>query len=455
MRIAVLACWPGLSTLSKYSDSLGKGNDVGGLEEGFDAAENFLLFSLSEKLFTGMVERVVALVSRVEGTFEFEVQPLREYFAARFLYETAPYSPPGAEQRGTKPDRFDAIAKDFYWLNVTRFYAGCFSKGELASLVDRLQELVKQEGYRLISHPRMLAATLLSDWVFTQNPRSVREVVSLVLDGLGLRYVLSANVGRPRSVSPMVLPKKCGRDELIERCFSLLQDTPARDYAMEIVDLLKANADADEIKHKWLSIAFGTESDRTRWCEYGLNLGALSQISLDDLQRLVSDAPHEPRRLNFIFRARRIDYCEKSQDTFNAVTDAILARDITSQRARRPQSVLELFGHSLDPHRYALAFNFRQPIPLSEVWGRDPRTNFAMIDGNAIKEMPSYESAERCLEVAKVAETEATQTAMDWATELKPWERLVETSRRLWGERWAHSFLANIAAGINPLRRRA
>jgi hypothetical protein len=92
-------------------------------KEGYDPA-------WAEALFAGMVERVVALVSRVEGTFEFEVQPLREYFAARFLYDTAPYSPPGGEQRGTKPDRFDALARNFYWTNVTRFYAGCFSKGE-------------------------------------------------------------------------------------------------------------------------------------------------------------------------------------------------------------------------------------------------------------------------------------------------------------------------------------
>ena len=85
--------------------------------------------SIVDALFTGMVERVVALVSRVQGTYEFEVQPLREYFAARHLYETASYSPPGNESQGTKPDRFDAIAENFYWLNVTRFYAGCYSKG--------------------------------------------------------------------------------------------------------------------------------------------------------------------------------------------------------------------------------------------------------------------------------------------------------------------------------------
>jgi predicted NACHT family NTPase len=55
---------------------------------------------LAQILFTGMVERVVALVSRVQGTYEFEVQPLREYFAARFLYETAPYSPAGPKRAG-------------------------------------------------------------------------------------------------------------------------------------------------------------------------------------------------------------------------------------------------------------------------------------------------------------------------------------------------------------------
>jgi hypothetical protein len=52
-------------------------------KEGHDTA-------LVNQLFTGIMERVVALVSRVEGTVEFEVQPLREYFAACHLYYTPP-----------------------------------------------------------------------------------------------------------------------------------------------------------------------------------------------------------------------------------------------------------------------------------------------------------------------------------------------------------------------------
>ena len=403
---------------------------------------------LSEKLFTGMVERVVALVSRVEGTFEFEVQPLREYFAARYLYETAPYSPPGAEQRGTKPDRFDAIARDFYWLNVTRFYAGCFSKGELASLVDRLQELTKESGYRFISHPRVLAATLLSDWVFTQHPKSVREVVTLILDGLGLRYVLSANSNRAGSSSPMVLPKKCGRDELVERCFLILQNNPPRDYAFEIVDLIKANSATDEIKDLWLNKVLETESERIRWLEYGLNLGLLSQITLPELENILSDNPHDFKRLNLVFRARRLDYCEGSQSNCEATLEAILNRQITAQRHRRANSILELFSHAIDAYRYSIVFNYRQPLPLSELWERNPRAQFASLDIDRIKEIPPYEILSKCIEVSDVARIESNRTASEWATELTPWDNITEKSRSIWGDKWAHFYLANISAGI-------
>lgn len=76
---------------------------------------------LADKLFSVMHERVCALVSRVQGTFEFEVQPLREYFCAKYLYDTAPYCPAGTEKNGTKPDRFEALAKNYYWHNVLRF----------------------------------------------------------------------------------------------------------------------------------------------------------------------------------------------------------------------------------------------------------------------------------------------------------------------------------------------
>ena len=57
-----------------------------------------------DEVFGAMLERVVMIVSRVEGTYEFEVQALREYFAARYLYDTALYAPPG-NKNGNKARR--------------------------------------------------------------------------------------------------------------------------------------------------------------------------------------------------------------------------------------------------------------------------------------------------------------------------------------------------------------
>ncbi|WP_050629948.1 hypothetical protein [Bradyrhizobium viridifuturi] len=91
--------------------------------------------TIVDALFNGIIERVGALVSRVQDTYEFEVQPLREYFVARFLYETSPYPSGEGEATGDKFDRFKALIRNPYWLNVTRFFGGCFNKGEILTLV--------------------------------------------------------------------------------------------------------------------------------------------------------------------------------------------------------------------------------------------------------------------------------------------------------------------------------
>ena len=45
---------------------------------------------LAEKLFSAFTTRVLCLVERDTGSFQFEVQSLREYFAARYVFENAP-----------------------------------------------------------------------------------------------------------------------------------------------------------------------------------------------------------------------------------------------------------------------------------------------------------------------------------------------------------------------------
>ena len=145
---------------------------------------------LVEELFQG-AERVFVLVSRIEGKFEFEVQPLREFFAARFLYKTAPHSTPGEPAQGARPDRLEQLIRNPYWLNVARFFCGWYDKGELADLMRRLKDLLDDPDYKRLGLPRYLIAYILQDCTTAESQRDTRELVTAMLDPLGLRLLTS------------------------------------------------------------------------------------------------------------------------------------------------------------------------------------------------------------------------------------------------------------------------
>jgi hypothetical protein len=410
---------------------------------------------LAKELFTGMIERVVALVSRVEGTFEFEVQPLQEYFAACHLYYTAPQSSPGKEMTGSKPDRFDAIARNFYWLNVTRFYAGCYSKGELPSLVERLQELAATPGFKIIGYPRTLAATLLSDWVFTQNPRSVQQVVELITNPDSLRYVLAPLENRrirPGIQNPLVLPPRCGRDELIKRCFEELNADPPQDLTSQILELLKANAEtASDVVDLWYKrVSTASHDDQPRWLQYGVQLGTLSLISLEQLHSLMQleHLRSSPYVIGLLFRARRLDYLQSTEEIFESVVSFILDGKILIQPQRRIESPLDALGQAIDLHRYSSVLRDRQPLSLAQFWESRSRAAKLTWSPQITTATESFKSHGVCVAIAQVAERESQKSVLDWATDLEPWNAIIEAARNVWGERWSLIKLANVAAGI-------
>ena len=410
-------------------------------EEGHDA-------SLAQLLFTGMVERVVALVSRVEGTYEFEVQPLREYFAARHLYDTAPYSPPGRECGGTLPDRFDALARDLFWQNVTRFYAGCYSKGQLSSLVDRLQELARSPGFKCTSYAQDLSATLLSDWVFAQHPRAMKQVAALFLDGVGLR--IAAGSRRHRNGEALVLPKHNGNEELVETCFQVLRTGPADDCSGMLLDVVNANCSQEEAWKPWwseTSTLRGTA--RTRWMRFGLRLGVLPSVSEQQLTELLADSSDEAERLVLMCRSGRTELIEADRTRFLKVVNCILDRGIDYLlRPRRIATLTEDFVRLLTPYTYSAAFEQTGPWPLSKMSERLFAHPEPVKRSSELEVLADSEAASRCRELLDVGAKRWEMSVSEWTTELDPWNDLVESGRKLFGERWTFFILANIGAGI-------
>lgn len=245
-----------------------------------------------DEIFVATLERVFMIVSRVEGTFEFEVQPLREYFAARFLYDTASYSPPGRERAGTKPDRFDAVAQNFYWLNVARFLAGCFSKGELLDLADRVCTLMDEGRLANTSHPETLAAMLLSDWVFAQSPKATAQISGKLAEHRHLAKLLPAGYwDRERTIQ---LPKTSGGAEILTSARKWITNKELRtDVLIRLGSYIATNSSTKDNLDWWLG-TWETTNDFSRWLAIGEATRANKEAPPDEIIRRAGDINPNP-----------------------------------------------------------------------------------------------------------------------------------------------------------------
>ena len=252
--------------------------------------------SLVDALFVGMVERVVALVSRVQGTFEFEVQPLREYFAARYLYDTAPYIQAGSSRTGSIMDRFDALARNAYWLNVTRFYCGCYSTGQLPSLVDGLISIGSSEQYRGTSYIIGLGMTLLGDYVFNLQPISVSRLADFLLNTENFRILLASRYSDERDEG-LTLPENSGGKRLLAAAANAFKKAKTFDTAYASSVLIRKNATSDDISAIWTEAK--ASMSKSNVLPFGNLLGVVRDIPVDELVSLIESGGFFALRTSF------------------------------------------------------------------------------------------------------------------------------------------------------------
>ena len=127
-----------------------------------------------DELFEATTDRLWALTSKVQGTFEFEVLSLREYFAARYLYEAA-----GEEDR-----HFDRsvvlreLLRRPFWLNTARFYGGNATGSDLHSLQAGIEDELDEGPTRQFI---VAAWSLICDGVFDRRPKAARDLVTAIV----------------------------------------------------------------------------------------------------------------------------------------------------------------------------------------------------------------------------------------------------------------------------------
>jgi hypothetical protein len=381
-----------------------------------------------EEIFGAMLERVVMIVPRIQGTYEFEVQPLREYFAARFLYDTASYSPTGKEKKGTKPDRFDAVARNFYWLNVVRFLAGCFSKGELLDLADRVKALIVDPLVGKTRHPIELTAMLLSDWVFEQSPKAVSQLVELLAAPANMQRLTSFS--RFAGDDIITLPSQSGGRKVFETAFELLEaeGTPS-DRQRAFANIAAAQSPADVCQKRWLES--GTYyNNPTGWLQIGRYLGSAFTIDGDILRDKLNKVALTRSMATALIRVGRAECALSSEYNVQLLFNVFLTDRSYFSRPRPPEAPFYLLNYVVAPIIYGFPFvpeRFRDVISsfkdaeLSET-ERQHQANFPFVK-------QAYELSLELSRGLSEADTAAQQLAA--------FETVLEKCRNIWGSRSA------------------
>ncbi|WP_219826072.1 NACHT domain-containing protein [Nonomuraea typhae] len=148
-----------------------------------------------DTLFDAATDRLWALTGKVQGTYEFEVLSLREYFAARYLYK---YAGEG-DHRFDRTLVFRELLRRPYWLNTTRFYGGNAGGADIYALRAGIEyELADNPS----KHVRVAAWSLITDGVFNSRPLEAAAIVDALTDDHGSRLLLDALDGKAITALP-------------------------------------------------------------------------------------------------------------------------------------------------------------------------------------------------------------------------------------------------------------
>lgn len=235
---------------------------------------------------------MLCLVERETGHFEFEVQSLREYFAALYIFDNAPPRGKG----NSRDDCLDALLERPYWSNVCRFLVGMFSSVEVRGIRHNLRELSAKPLLR--AHPllRSIATLLLDDRAFQGQPDGpIQEIVDFILDGPGA--VLAEDGLLEASGTPLTLTGGAGRTQAVRHLQGrLAEDNPSSLRAV-LAKSLHRHAQPDDRIPAWWWAAF---SRTEPWLQTATDLVALGGLNATQTAKLADALPHMHARTNWI-----------------------------------------------------------------------------------------------------------------------------------------------------------
>lgn len=226
-----------------------------------------------DELFEAATDRLWALTSKVEGTFEFEVLSLREYFAARYLYR---YAGEG-DHRFDRTVVFRELLRRPYWLNTVRFYGGNAAGTDIYALEAGVNHELAENTSK---HVRVAAWSLVTDGVFNSRPLEAASIVDALTDDLGIRLLVAALDGK--EITP--LPETSHANLAWKRLTAAIRRRPGDPQNHTRVRTIRELLGLKEEFSSWwaerLREAIGTSAD-TAWLDIGARCEAAAGRRVD------------------------------------------------------------------------------------------------------------------------------------------------------------------------------
>lgn len=202
---------------------------------------------LAKQLFSAFSSRVLCLIERETGSYQFEVQSLREYFAALYIFENAPTKGSG----NSRDDCLNALLERPYWSNVCRFFVGMFSKVEVRGIRQNLYDLSRKGDLARHPHLRSLSALFLDDRTYEgQSDEPIQEAVDFVLAGPGI--LLGEEGLLDFSGAALQFSERAGRAQATKHAKKRLITEPSRHVRVALAQSLRRHAvDEDRVSEWW------------------------------------------------------------------------------------------------------------------------------------------------------------------------------------------------------------
>ncbi|MFC7502149.1 NACHT domain-containing protein [Nocardioides sp. CPCC 206347] len=220
--------------------------------------------AIIDELLGAASDRLWALTSKEQGTYEFDIQSLREYFAAKFLYRFA-------GEENTSFDRTDVLRALLcrpYWFNTARFYGGNADTTDLYVLAGGIAEAVEDNPD---TQTLIAAWTLMTDGVFNGRPKQANQALrALLQDGNipALRYALRRRQIVPLPGLPTPAPENPVWSELIGIISEHPQDPRGLRAVRAVHELLNSASEFGDWWRAKLAHEVGTDREHD-WLRLG------------------------------------------------------------------------------------------------------------------------------------------------------------------------------------------